>query len=318
MILLAFNDFRLEALRRVRANPMNLKACRALHDALMLCFSIGWVPPVRVSCLVSLLLPDYQGPCTHRNCKNKQGCEGNRVYWLAGGKLEVIMPHHKVSKKLGGKAITFTFPPELEEMASVYLQIARPMLQYSGLEIGTFFITKQGKVFSESRWSQVWGKVFEREVDGSHSSPPKMRKVFVGGVREGQGVGTPNEGGAAAVMGNSVEQWNTTYDITWRDMMAQQAVDEMDAWRKGVMYGGEGGGGGPSSRPGPSSGVGRGGAAEAGPSTRPGRVTQGGGDTVGDLHLDQSSDDSDGWVSHSTTSGESDGCTTSDSDKESE
>lgn len=49
-------------------------AARRVQDALILGLSFAYLPPPRVTCLISTVLPDYDGPC---RCVGKVGQLGN-------------------------------------------------------------------------------------------------------------------------------------------------------------------------------------------------------------------------------------------------
>ena len=70
---------------------------RALHDACLLSFMFGHIPPCRLICLRTLLTPHTPG-CHHPDCV-KQGCKGNRLVLTPGGKLRMLLSHYKVDAR---------------------------------------------------------------------------------------------------------------------------------------------------------------------------------------------------------------------------
>ena len=56
----------------------------AIHNTLFCCMCFGYMPPLRPSILISLVGPDYKGPCLHKDCQNMGTCPGNRLVWKGG------------------------------------------------------------------------------------------------------------------------------------------------------------------------------------------------------------------------------------------
>ncbi len=84
-------------LNELRNSPMTLPLARRLHDALLGCFMIGWLPPQRPSCVRTLLSPFHRGPCMDPDCRKPQECQDNRILRHADGQMSVELKHHKMS-----------------------------------------------------------------------------------------------------------------------------------------------------------------------------------------------------------------------------
>ena len=66
-----------------KAGPDSL---RQLHDALIMCCPFGWVPPMRITMLVSLQKPGMQKGCLVEGCN----CPGNFLEWKGGSLVAVV------------------------------------------------------------------------------------------------------------------------------------------------------------------------------------------------------------------------------------
>ena len=66
-----------------------------LHDACLVNLSMGYLPPVRPACLISIQIPSPDSKCLKQDCRLRD-CQGNRLQ-LRDGRLSLVLPHHKVT-----------------------------------------------------------------------------------------------------------------------------------------------------------------------------------------------------------------------------
>ena len=129
---------------------------RGIHDATMLCCMFGWVPPMRVSMLISLVRPDQKHQCLHASCT----CAGNYLHYDSQSQLAVSWHHHKTARKQGGVAITYTLPQDLGTMFKVLLDPAnRRHLESKELVDRTVFMSPTGRELSMSSWGHYFDKL---------------------------------------------------------------------------------------------------------------------------------------------------------------
>ena len=133
-----------------------LDSIRGIHDATMLCCLFGWVPPMRVSMLISLLKPDLKHECLQQNCN----CAGNFLHYQSKTQLGVSWHHHKTARKQGGVAITYALPEELNTMFHILLDPANRKLLASKDQVDrTVFLTTTGKELSMGTWGHYFDKL---------------------------------------------------------------------------------------------------------------------------------------------------------------
>ena len=235
-IVRVIDAYRVKSMEQCTANPSSMLLARQVHDSLFLCFNCGYIPPVRESCMCTLKVPEVDGPCTHQNCTRRQECKGNRLFFKEG-RLHAYLPHHKVARHWRGKPISFALPPKLDELAQLYLKEARPLLLAPyGSTVDTFFVSKKALAFTESNMCTHWKRVMRRLLTELESTSPQlMRKLFVGRLRNATTGPRIPEVGAQHIMGNSMKQWDRTYDTNFFQRNAQVAVDAMDGWREHLL-----------------------------------------------------------------------------------
>lgn len=129
---------------------------RALHDATMLCCMFGWVPPMRVSMLISLLQPGLKHQCLQDNCT----CAGNFLHYQSSSQLAVSWHHHKTARKQGGVPITYDLPEELNTLFKVLLVPSNRKLLASKEQVDrTVFLSPTGKELSMGTWGHYFDKL---------------------------------------------------------------------------------------------------------------------------------------------------------------
>ena len=79
---------------------------RELQDVTLACTIFGYLPPVRLACIRTLLHPGYKGECLYPDCRRPE-CHGNKLMILSQEPLKMRMhlPHHKNQSKWGNQPI---------------------------------------------------------------------------------------------------------------------------------------------------------------------------------------------------------------------
>ena len=232
-------DGALQALSQGGAWTVNL-AAQVMNAALCaLCF--GYVPPIRPSIIISLVLPGYLGPCIHQDCQHPRCCKGNRLeYGPNGDSLLLVAPHHKNTKRWKGKVISFELPPELFTLLHAHIQgghvvLTRCLPDGQGeVDPRVFVLESTGQPLSPANVSQLWCRTALSRVQ-ARFGPQMCRSIFVHERRSSGRVGGPEDDAAAHVMGNSLSTWDAVYDRSYDRRRAQGAVDAMQQWRAGVL-----------------------------------------------------------------------------------
>ena len=150
-----------------------MDSIRGIHDATMLMCMFGWVPPMRVSMLITLLKPYLQHQCLQPNCS----CQGNFLYYQSASQqqLGVSWHHHKTARKQGGVAISYGMPQDLNTMFSILLTpYNRNLLESKGQTVRTVFVTNTGRELNMGTWGHYFDrlctKLGERYTPGSNFS----------------------------------------------------------------------------------------------------------------------------------------------------
>ncbi|GAB4820984.1 hypothetical protein N2152v2_008030 [Parachlorella kessleri] len=213
------------------------QAARSMADAAILAFSFGYMPPPRCSCLYTTVLPDYDGPCMHRNCRDPDGCPGNRLEMLpstaAGPRYKVHWAHHKNEERWGKRAISFTLPSEMEPVLDRYLE-CRALFPHAA-DHPFLFVTATGVPLTKASWPQRWNQILTDWAAPARFPPQKLRHIFVEERSRPEAAPGPADTGAAMAMGNSGRTWQAKYDISYHGREVQLAVDSMAAWRRSLL-----------------------------------------------------------------------------------
>ena len=116
-LLGVIGEYKQAAVQHMQEAGCTLPASWQLHDALLACTIFGYLPPIRLACIRSLLHLSYKGPCPHPDC-TQEGCTGNRLVIISREPLSMAfkLPHHKNEKAWGQRVISFTLPPEYAEL----------------------------------------------------------------------------------------------------------------------------------------------------------------------------------------------------------
>jgi hypothetical protein len=203
------------------------------------------VPPCRLSIIKTLLHPIFtqqeegmpaQRTCIERGC-NDPTCRGNRLE-VRGDKVVFTAPHHKNSNR-GFGPIEHVLPAGiLTELLRVHIAVGHQMLtQETGVTTKRLFVSRKGQEFNNSTFTQFWGTIVKAShVPGLQYFPPSAaRNAFVVEYMGSNGMEPDMWDGAAAVMGNSRRQWETTYNAGVRLQRMQAAVDHHTEFRERVL-----------------------------------------------------------------------------------
>lgn len=247
-----------QALAECDARRLSRREAAALvHDALLACFFFGYLPPLRPSCVLATVGPHYQGPCTHPDCQHPSLCAGNRVLAARGaapGQWQLVFSHHKNSGKWGGQPIKMPFPQPIALLMTQHLQwglgqvsgaaaAARgagasgsgsPPPPPAALPPTLFFNLSTCQPLKPGEVAGAWAKVVLVGT-GVRLGPQRLRSIFVTEVRgaaaaAGAGAGAGQERELAFLMGNSLREWDNTYDRLFAARQGQQAVNQVAEW----------------------------------------------------------------------------------------
>lgn len=235
-LLSAIHQQQQQVLAMYHKESMTARVARAVHDIGLVCTIFGHLPPIRLSCIRSLMVPSYAGTCLNPDCKLGSTCHGNQLQNTAEHGLHMHLPHHKNERNWSRAAISFSLPQELTKLLKLHLSKGWKLLtEYNGAEDACHvFIDFQGRPFSSSNFSIYWNRLLQ--AMSIPCMPPKQcRQIFVAERRSEDRVAGPAERGAAMVMGHSVEQWDKWYDTSFHARHAQQAVDAMAPWRQALL-----------------------------------------------------------------------------------
>lgn len=92
-------------------------------------------------------------------------------------------------------------------------------------EPGTMFVSKSGRPFNACTLVQYWKKVMADTCTMEYFPPGKARNIFCDEFRRVHGHEPDLEEGAAAIMGNSPEQWTASYTPSRKRHLSQAAAD---------------------------------------------------------------------------------------------
>ena len=231
-----FERLRVAALQALPApgQMCTINGARLLHDACMTSCMFGYLPPIRLFCIRSMQVPT-QDTCLKMECGGSRGCKGNRLAVRQGGQLWLDLPHHKNQDRWHADPIILRLPAELAHLMHCYLQQGHCVLFPQGLPY-MFGDSRNGKHFDTPSAFHYYFSVLLKRLGASAVIPPsRMRHIFVDERRSLDAAPGPSNAGAATVMGNSVQEWDRSYDLDMRRRESQAAVDSMPAWREAML-----------------------------------------------------------------------------------
>jgi hypothetical protein len=227
---------RLHVLELLRTKGRCYETAKATHDWLLCACLFGWVPPLRSSCLRSLLMPHSAG-CLEKGCKDKQPpCSGNHLaYSPDHAWLEMHLPHHKNCGRWKGQAISFRVPADMGSLFKKHIRWGHAMLvEPWGEDTSQVFVTSKGTQLTQPHLQSILDYML-RELQVKIPAH-WLRHIFVEERMSTSRVQGPEDLGAAMVMGHCCRQWvGDSYDRWFSKREAQRAVDSMHLWRQGVM-----------------------------------------------------------------------------------
>lgn len=210
-----------------------------LQDVLLVNVLFGYLPPMRLKCIMTMTRPSTLSECQEAQCQLGPECAGNRLERTAGGGIKVVFPHHKL-RRVWGTAITLqSLPAELTELFNLYLDVAIPSLCTSlpkaRLHERVFF-TPTG-IPHRQNLSYHFKRIL-MQLGSLPIAPQHLRHIFIEERRDRNPVAGPSDRGASLVMGNSLGAWAAWYDLSrWDGRAAQRAVDDMQPWRAAMLQG---------------------------------------------------------------------------------
>ena len=220
------------------AASLSLSQARALHDITLLCLMFGWLPPIRIACLRTLIGPRDVVPCpliAQGGCRLKF-CKGNKVVPLANGNIKLHLPHHKQSKKQG--ELEMVLPADLSELLQLYLSkgvhVLRQATHGNSQQHSFLFMNTLGAAFS-SQGLGLYFKAVMHRWGGARMPPSILRHVFVHERMGSNPVEGPKNKAAAVLMGHSLTQWELSYDLGAQSREAKDAIESMAKWRAALV-----------------------------------------------------------------------------------
>ena len=149
---------RQSVLGAIQQAGMSAKLARSLHDLLLASTVFGYLPPIRLSCIRSLMLLGYDGPCHKPDCINGSSCHGNQLRCNGNAPLHMYLPHHKNEGPWGRAPISFNLPHDLAELMRMHLSEGHKLLtEYLGREDEPHvFVDNKGRPFNDSNLTIYW------------------------------------------------------------------------------------------------------------------------------------------------------------------
>lgn len=225
---------------QMQQHGVTVETSRDMHDAALAAMIFSHLPPVRLSCIRSLVAPTYTGPCLYPDC-TEPSCQGNRLSIMRESPLlmRIRLPHHKNARKWGKAVIEFDVPSDLAQLLQTYLGSARKALLEHHLLIGDtcpyVFIDMHGRGFLNAAVLTLYWQKWLVSRGGVPMNPSMCRQVFVDERQSNSASAGPSNQGAAMIMGHNVKQWGKWYDMDFHPRLAQNAVDGMQSWRAAML-----------------------------------------------------------------------------------
>lgn len=174
-------------------------------------------------------MPDPEGNCLNKDCRIRD-CLGNRLQ-LNGGTLSLVMPHHKNETRYGKEPIQVDLPEQLHEMVMCFLRQGHPVHSPSC----AYLFTLRGHQISLAAFSYHFKRIYRKAETPGSICPRRLRHIWVSERFSEARAPGPNDSAAARIMGNSVAQWEVTYDIGGARRDAVHTAAAMMAWRQSML-----------------------------------------------------------------------------------
>lgn len=208
----------------------------------------AYVPPVRLDLLKTLDMTHISEEfgCSDRDCLGIN-CKGNRVelvdslvpdddvvpwhfnYGTTDVRINIVHGKNDRRAVRENYRICFKIPPgNLQKLWIAHIRGGRKLLTLEKPWSSTkMLVSDEGNSFSNASFCHYWDKAMRTAVPYGIKYLPasRMRTVFVEEFTAVHHSEPDMWDGAAAVMGNSVEQWRRTYNPSLKRRLAQMAVD---------------------------------------------------------------------------------------------
>ena len=213
------------------------------------------IPPCRLNLLRTWWHPQFNGraqcndvDCTYANCLGNRlvflerevpeggsaasgsGHGGDDFTWFDYETTDIksIVVHNKTDRRPTINDLEFTIPRgPLLKLFIVHIKAGHAILTADlNTEMLNLFVRENGKDFSSSQFTQMWMMLMSKTAPAGlpYFRPSLGRTIFVEEYTSAAGAPPELWDGAAAVMGNTVRQWNATYNPSRKRRMAQGAV----------------------------------------------------------------------------------------------
>lgn len=234
---------------------LRLNVCAVLvfalqvHDAILVHLVCGVsFPPVRLDLIKNLRTPAYNAHhgCCDPDCLRRafnKPCKGNRMSVIPTGqdstwhfgypskavRLEIV--HGKNDRRQCREMynVSFTLPEgPISKLLLAHLFEGQHLLTHHLPDNhGHMFVTGSGASFSNAVFTQYWAKLMRRaeaEYGLAYFPPSLARTIFVEDYTLVHGSSPDMLEGAAAIMGNTVAQWEKSYNPSKRRRLAREVV----------------------------------------------------------------------------------------------
>ena len=243
-----------------------VRAVVQVHDAIMLSLVIGVeIPPPRLWLIKHLLTPAFakKNGCQDRDCLHilqGESCKGNRlvIYKIAEDDrdpdvvndeeppspalafterrfIKLFVEHGKNDRRRSASSyqIDFDIPKNgrLHQLLLVYIRYGYGLLTHT--DHGYLFVNRAGKPMDNATFCAYWIKLLKAARSSpQHRAvevfpPSRARKMFVTDFQRRFGHEPDLLEGASAIMGNTPDQWNRSYNPARRRDLARAAVSVM-------------------------------------------------------------------------------------------
>lgn len=106
----------------MQAHGFTVANSKQLHDVALGCTCFGYLPPIRLVCIRTLVHPWYMGKCMYEDCKRGSSCHGNKLVIISTNppKMHMHLPHHKNEGAWASDVIYLELPHELATLLYSY------------------------------------------------------------------------------------------------------------------------------------------------------------------------------------------------------
>ena len=174
-------------------------------------------------------VPDAGGRCLNRDCRERE-CMGNRLLYT-DGRLSLVMPHHKNDTRVGSVPIQVELPEQLHELVLSYLSQGHHVHSPSC----AYLFSRKGQPYTLSALSYHFKKIYSKAGAQGSINIQLLRHIWVSERFGEERAPCPRDSAAARIMGNSVAQWQATYDIGGPRRDAVHTASAMLAWRECML-----------------------------------------------------------------------------------